>query len=167
MKTMIRINLIRNNPVSIEDINIAEEIYGPSINMMKGKTTRMKYHQIIDDKFDLPEELYAVTKKITSMIDTMAVNRCLFLITISLDLYYRSANYIRNKTIINYIQVLEEIFRIYNDGKYFIEKICFHNKFIPTLQRMKQNNKVIFLNNNFKISPTNPQQHLPQAERNI
>ena len=97
----------------------------------------------------------------------MTINLCLFLKTISLDLYYCSAHYIQNKKINNYIQAPEEIFRIYNNGGYFNENICSDNEFNPTLKQMKQNNQMISLNNNFKISPTNPQHHLCQVERNI
>ena len=45
LKSFIAMNLITNNPVSIGDINIAEEINRPKINMIKDKTRRMKYQQ--------------------------------------------------------------------------------------------------------------------------
>ena len=37
LKSMIRMNLIRNKPVTVEDVNIAMKIYGPNIRILKGK----------------------------------------------------------------------------------------------------------------------------------
>ena len=39
-KGVVRMNMIGNNPVTVEDINIAEKVYGKDIGALKGKTTR-------------------------------------------------------------------------------------------------------------------------------
>src|SRR5210317_2332452 len=44
-KHILRQNIIKNCPVTMEDVNIAEQIYGPDIATMKGKTTRKKLVQ--------------------------------------------------------------------------------------------------------------------------
>ena len=38
-KNAIKLNLIHNCPVTVEDINIAEDIFGKDIFALKGKTT--------------------------------------------------------------------------------------------------------------------------------
>jgi hypothetical protein len=40
LKNIIRMNAIRNCPVTIRDVEIAEEIFGPDIGALKGKTTQ-------------------------------------------------------------------------------------------------------------------------------
>ena len=41
-KHVLHQNLIKNCPVMVEDVTIAEKIYGPDISALKGKGTRPK-----------------------------------------------------------------------------------------------------------------------------
>jgi hypothetical protein len=41
-KTIITSNTIKNIPITVDDINIAEKVFGPDIGALKGKTTRQK-----------------------------------------------------------------------------------------------------------------------------
>ena len=58
-KAILRMNIIANNPVTIEDIETAEQIFGSDIGSLKGKTTRKKPIPVVDDYIAIPEELYA------------------------------------------------------------------------------------------------------------
>ena len=57
---MIRMNLIRNNEVTTEDVNLAIKAFGPDVAGIKGKTTRHKPIPVIDNKIEIPEELLEV-----------------------------------------------------------------------------------------------------------
>ena len=46
-KLILQSNMIKNCPVTIEDVNIAEQIWGPDISYLKGKTTRTKPKAVI------------------------------------------------------------------------------------------------------------------------
>ena len=168
LKNIIKMNLIKNYPVTEEDIDIATKIYGPEIGVLKGKTVRKKYPQVKKDYIELPKELSAENiRYVTLMIDTMSVNGCLFLSTISLDIYYRSAHYVNNKTSQEYEKALEEIFRIYNEAGFKIGNIRADKEFKSVLKFIRNNYKHIYEKNNFTISTVNPQQHVPQADWNV
>ena len=40
MKMVIRQNLFKNCPVTIQDVNLAEKIFGPDVSTMKGRSTK-------------------------------------------------------------------------------------------------------------------------------
>jgi len=52
-KAAITMNLIKNCPVTLEDINNSEKIFGADIPSMKGKITRQKPIPVVQDMIDL------------------------------------------------------------------------------------------------------------------
>jgi hypothetical protein len=59
MKAIIWMNTIKNNPVTMDDVDIAEKIFGPDIATLKGKTTRRTPVPVIEDRIEIPRELVA------------------------------------------------------------------------------------------------------------
>ena len=56
-ENMIRLNLLRNCPVTVEDIKIANKIYGAEVATLQGKTTRQKPPRVLTDQIHIPPEL--------------------------------------------------------------------------------------------------------------
>ena len=52
-------NAIANNPVTTDDINLAEKIFGRDIGAIKGKTTRRKPVPVVDDYIDILSLLFS------------------------------------------------------------------------------------------------------------
>ena len=52
MKAIIRMNAIKNNPVTTEDVDIAEKIFGPDVATLKGKTTCPAPVPVIEDRIE-------------------------------------------------------------------------------------------------------------------
>ena len=40
LKAIIRMNLIKNSKIILEDVDLTEKIFGPNIGLLKSKTTR-------------------------------------------------------------------------------------------------------------------------------
>jgi hypothetical protein len=72
-KAILCMNLIANNPVTTEDIEIAEEIFGPDISSLKGKTTKRKPALVISDYIEIPPELTIKQQDVTLCIDCMKI----------------------------------------------------------------------------------------------
>jgi hypothetical protein len=81
-KTLIKMNAIKNCPVTTEDVNNAEKIFGADMSSLRGKSTRRKSTPVQEDVIEIPEELILQNCEIDLCIDIMYVNECGFMTTI-------------------------------------------------------------------------------------
>jgi hypothetical protein len=158
-KAMLWMNVIGNNPVTTEDIKIADKIFGPDIGALKGKTTRRKPAPVVNDQIEIPSELIAAQREVTLCIDGMEVSGLVFSTTDSKNLYYRTAQLVPRKTPEAYQEALSSIFRIYKNAGFLITVIRSDNEFCPLIKHLSD---VYDVTMNF----ANPQEHVPEAERN-
>ena len=90
-------NLIKNNPITNDDVKIAANIFGPDVSTIKSKTTRRRPLPVIDDYIEIPRALVQNQQNVTLAIDGITVNSLHFLATITKNLYYRTAHYIPSR----------------------------------------------------------------------
>ena len=70
-KALLRLNIIQNCPVTVEDVTITDKIYGPAISSLKAKSMRWKPKSVKKDTIEIPKELIAKNHDIDLCIDTM------------------------------------------------------------------------------------------------
>ena len=158
-KMMLRMKTVAHNPVTTDDIMIAEKIFGHDIGDLKGKTTRRKPLPVVSDYIEIPKELISAQRAVTLCMDVMKVNGLRFLTTVSRFIQYRTAQYVKHQTAANYHEVSGDIFRIYNVGGFRIMQIFCDNEFRPLVDPLQDEFSVA-------INFANPQEHVPEAERN-
>ena len=103
-------NAIQNCPVTIKQIELAEQIFGPDLGRLKGKTTRTKPKPVSMDYIHIPEELINTHCEVELSIDTIKVNGILFLTTVSRNIKYRTAQPISSKHMSVYRSALDTVF---------------------------------------------------------
>ena len=74
-KSLLKANMIKNCPVTIEDVNIAEKIFGPSMSSLKGKSMRRTPKPVRADVIEIPPELIEQYHLIKPCMDTMFINQ--------------------------------------------------------------------------------------------
>eukprot|EP00978_Attheya_sp_CCMP212_P028787 scaffold100331_cov51-Attheya_sp.AAC.9 len=99
---ILRMNIVKDNSITIEGIKLAEKIFGPDEATLKGKTTRRKPLVVIEDTITIPRELGQAQQHVTMAMDGMRVNSLKFLATISKNLFDRTAHYVVQETRILY-----------------------------------------------------------------
>eukprot|EP00978_Attheya_sp_CCMP212_P034752 scaffold147344_cov30-Attheya_sp.AAC.1 len=153
-------NVVQDNPITIEDVKLAENIFGPDVATLKGKTTRRKQIPVVEDMISVPRELVQAQQHVTLAMDGMTVNSLKFLATISKNIYYRTAHFVPKQTSEFYTHVVNSLVVVYNQGGFQIKKILCDNEFRPIMDPLA-------LNEHITMNYANPQAHVPEAERNI
>jgi hypothetical protein len=158
-KTLLKMNAIRNCPVTTEDVNIAGKIFGPDMSSLKGKLTLQKSTPVGEDTVKIPEELIANNREIELCIDIMYVNECGFMTAIDQMIRFRSAIPIKNCTHKEYYRVLDIVLHLYNSAGFHIKTIHCDGEFRAMMEKVKDNLGV-------QMNFTNALDHVPEAERN-
>eukprot|EP00957_Ditylum_brightwellii_P143154 10907127-Ditylum_brightwellii.AAC.2 len=68
-KAVLKSNMLKNCSVKVEDIDIANKIYGPSVASLKGKTTHKRGEAVVTDYIKIPRDVLKNHKKLTVSAD--------------------------------------------------------------------------------------------------
>jgi hypothetical protein len=158
-KHILRQKIIKNCPVTIEDVNIAEKIFGPDSGAMKGKTTRSRPTPVRDDFVEIPQELKEQHKDLTLCMDIMFINGMPMLTSIDRSIHFRSLIPLTSMTKDSIYAALDKIFQLYNNAGFFIKVINCDGQFKPIVDDIKDD-----LNNDKNY--TSKDEYVPEAERN-
>jgi hypothetical protein len=158
---MIRMNLIKNNEVTTEDVNLATRLYGEDIGTIKAKTTRQRPAPVTSNLVEIPEELLEVQQEVTISMDGMIVNSLKFLTTISHELFYRTAQHVPTNVASEYEKCMDELLAVYKRGNFTINEVHCDNEFHKLMDpySTKQDPPIT-------VNYASAQEHVPRAERN-
>ena len=72
---MIRNNTIQSFPVTVEDIEIEEKLFGPDVYTLKGRTKRQSKKVVVDDFIEISRELIENNQKLILCTGIMFINQ--------------------------------------------------------------------------------------------
>ena len=108
-KAMLRTNIIKNCPVTVEDVTMAKKIFGPLMSSLEGKSTKRKLELVKKDLIKIPKELITNHRNIKLCIDTMFINGCRMLTSINWTVKYQSLVPMEGKKHTDYYRALNNI----------------------------------------------------------
>ena len=79
-KNAIKMNCIHNCPITVDDINLAKDVFGKDIFALKGKTTQRSPFAVTIDTIDIPPETVKLHNDIFLGIDIFHINGLAFLL---------------------------------------------------------------------------------------
>jgi len=158
-KAILKGNVIRNCPVTSEDVYLAQKIFGPAISALKGKTTRQTPKVVVSDEIAIPPELISKNRHIILCMDTMFVNEQPMLTTIDTTIRFRILVPLTSCRNDEYLRGLRAILRHYSKGGFFVHQINCDVKYKAIMD-------VVTDQLNIKMNYAKPGDHVPEAERN-
>jgi len=158
-KNILRQKIIRNCPITIEDVNNAEKIYGPDVGMLKGKTTRPKPPLVKTDVVEIPPEILEQHGDLTFCTDLMFINGIPFLTGIDKSVRNRECHTLENRTSKELYRAIDNVFRRYNNAGFNITDMHVDPEYKPLMDPVADD---LGINMNY----TAKGEHVPEAERN-
>ena len=158
-KAMLRGNMIKNCPVTSQDVKLAEEIYGPAISTLKGKSTRRTPKPVVVDEIEIPPELLSKHRQIELCMDTMFINSQPFLTAIDKTIRFRSLIPITSRKGPEYVRALRTLVQHYNKGGFMVGLIHCDGEYKSIIAPVKDQLQA-------EMNFANPGDHVPEAERN-
>ena len=159
-KKLIQMNAIKNCPVTINDIKIAEQIFGKDISTIKGKTVRKTPKVIVNDTIEIPKELVMKHHNIEICMDVMFINGQPMLTTIDKTIKFCAVVPIDSRVHSEYFRAIDVVLRHYNKGGFIVRKIHCDIEFKPMSNKVSNNLDI-------EMNYTNVQDHIPEVEQNI
>jgi hypothetical protein len=74
LKWIVKANMLKDSPVTSQDVDVALKIWGPSVALLKGKTARHKPPFVMEDVIEAPKEIQQLHKRVTLTVDIFFVN---------------------------------------------------------------------------------------------
>jgi len=107
-------NMIPNCNVTRDDILRAEDIFGPNLESVKGKTTRRPTEHVNLTWTKVPSDILEKYGDVTIAIDIMAINKIPFVITVSRNIHFGTAELISNKSKTTIMTSIRQVVRAYH-----------------------------------------------------
>jgi hypothetical protein len=157
-KNMIKMNLINDCPITIEDIKNAEDIYEPDIAVLKGKTVRKKPIQVKENFIQIPKELKQAHKNVKISADVLFVNKIPILVTISENIGFTTVEILPSRKIKVLAKAFDNVIELYGSKGFNFTIINTDPEFATVIEHMTYKKP--------QINPTSTKEHVPRVERN-
>jgi hypothetical protein len=106
-------NLLPNCPITVADIMAAEEIYGPDIGSLKGKTVRRGADEVRPLVTTVPCSILTRYRDVTLAIDVMTVNSIPFVVSMSRYLKFGTAEMVASHKAKDLLLAVHQIKSVY------------------------------------------------------
>lgn len=150
-------NLIKNCPVERRHIQAAEEIFGPNLGALKGKTRRHTVDHVPGVVDTVPPEILSKHREVTLCVDIMFVNKVPFLLAISRGLRIATVHALLDRQVTTIRDAIRNVIAIYKRRGFTISLVLADDEFEPLERIMPEQ----------QFNCCGADEHVPEIERFI
>jgi len=151
--------MMRNCPVSRADIAAAEDIFGPNLGSLKGKTIRGKQDHVPSLVVDVPYHIIKMYKDVTLGFDIMFVNKIAFLVTVSRNIRFGTTERLASRQVKEVGKALVNVIKMYRQRGFHVKTCNGDGEFQPL--------RGILADATSQLNITAEDEHVPEVERYI
>jgi hypothetical protein len=118
-------------PVTTDDINAANDIFGKNLGSIKGKTVHRPNPHVNTNILPVPNDIMSLHKKVTLAIDIMFVNKIPFLVTTSRKLHFGTVEALPDRKLNTIVTKLRSVNNTYRHRGFNISTILADGEFEP------------------------------------
>jgi len=127
---IIKSGSLHNCPFTVDDVKRSYHIYGPIVEVLKGKTTRARPTIVPSQPLiKLPPYIHDKHQQVTLCIDLLSVNGNYFLHTIARNIRFRTTSPIPNRAKKQLIRRIDPVFQQYHSRGFEIDEVLADNEF--------------------------------------
>ena len=159
LKAIVSSNQLANCPITVDDIERAETIYGPSVPILKGKTTRRSPDRVVSDYINIPTKVIEANKNVDLSGDIFFINKVPFFGTVSNNIKFTTSEHLASRKIKNILTAVQHVRTLYHARGFKVQTLLMDGEFAPLRHNLA--------NLNITLNVTSANEHVPQIERQI
>ncbi len=156
-KGMVHERFITDCPVTVQDVENANCIFGLDLANFRGKTIRTKLEHVRIEYVQIPWDFVELHKNVTLVADVMFVNGLPFLVTSSRGISLVTIEYLKSRTAKRLIDTLERVTHIYGKAGFIVQTALMDMEFEKLRDKLP----------NVILNLTAAQEHVGEIERKI
>ena len=160
-KWIVQSNQIKDCPVTVADIEAANQIWGKDIAALKGKTIRTRPVPVVADFVKVPKELLSLHREVFLTVDIFFVNQIPFFLTLSRKICFTSVNHLANRKTATVFAAFRDMYQFYMQRGFRITTVHADGEF----QALKQLIESLPGGPTVNLAASN--EHVPEIERRI
>lgn len=115
--------MVRDLPVTRQDVKLAKETYGQYIYALQQKTVNKNVDHVVVVITNIPKQILKEYKRIILYIDVMFINGIKFLLTVSRHLNSITSQYILSKKNSGYVAPIKLVYNMYAKRVFLVTTI--------------------------------------------
>ena len=128
-QSLVRLNLLKDCPITNSDIINAHKIFGPDLANIRGKTVRRKPRHVNTELVDIPQALVDNKKNITLVADVMFINGVPFLVSSSRNMMLTTIEHAPDRKAPKLGYLIHRIMNTYACAGFNVHTILMDNEF--------------------------------------